>query len=115
MRAYWPLALQALAKGGIGAWFLLWLLFLRPKTALLGLRVLLLLVGLLLGPAGVWLTGLALFGLALDAFYYLGGAALVDERARYLQDLLAAPRYFGMWLYSLGLATVRRGWLKAGR
>ncbi len=118
LRAYWPLALQALAKGGIGVWFLLWLLFLRPKTALMGLRVLLLLVGLLLGPSGVWLTGLALVGLALDALYYLIGAALVEDRARYLQDLLAAPRYVAMWLYSIGLATFRRGrrdWLKAGR
>lgn len=115
LRDYWPLTLQALIKGGSGAWFLLWLLFLRPKTALIGLRLLLLLVGVLLGQLGVWLTGLALFGLTLDALYYLGGVALVDDRARYLQDMLAAPRYVAMWLYSLGLATVRRGWLKAGR
>ncbi len=114
-RDYWPLVLQALVKGGVGAWFLLWLLFLRPKTALMGLRLLLLLTGLLLGQAGAWLTGLALFGLSLDALYYLSGVALVDERRRYLHDLLDAPRYVAMWLYSLGLATVRRGWLKAGR
>jgi cellulose synthase/poly-beta-1,6-N-acetylglucosamine synthase-like glycosyltransferase len=112
-RDYWRDGLQALLKGGIGAWFLLWLLFLRPKTALIGLRLLVLLVGLL---SGSWLlTGLALLGLALDVLYYLGGAVIVEERQRYLQDLLAAPRYVAMWLYSFGLATVRRGWLKAGR
>jgi cellulose synthase/poly-beta-1,6-N-acetylglucosamine synthase-like glycosyltransferase len=112
-RDYWRAGLQALLKGGIGAWFLLWLLFLRPKTALIGLRLSLLAVGLLSGSR--LLTGLALLGLVLDALYYLGGALIVEERQRYLQDLLAAPRYVAMWLYSFGLATVRRGWLKAGR
>lgn len=115
LRDYWPLVLQALSKGGIGAWFLLWLLLLRPKLALMGLRVLLLIFGLLLGQAGVWLTRLALMGLSLDALYYLGGIALVDDRARYIRDLMSTPRYVAMWVYSLGLATVRRGWLKAGR
>jgi len=113
IRDYWREALQALLTGGIGAWFLLWLLFLRPKTALIGIRLLLLAVGLL--STGWLLAGLALLGLVLDVMYYLGGAAIVEERQRYLQDLLAAPRYVAMWLYSFGLATVRRGWLKAGR
>ncbi len=113
LRDYWREGLQALLKGGIGAWFLLWLLFLRPKTALIGMRLLLLAVSLL---STSWLlAGLALLGLVLDVLYYLGGAAIVEERQRYLQDLLAAPRYVVMWLYSFGLATVRRGWLKAGR
>jgi cellulose synthase/poly-beta-1,6-N-acetylglucosamine synthase-like glycosyltransferase len=112
-RDYWRAGLQALLKGGIGAWFLLWLLFLRPKTALIGIRLLLLAVGLL--TTSWLLAGLALLGLMLDVLYYLGGAAIVEERQRYLQDLLAAPRYVAMWLYSFGLATVRRGWLKAGR
>ncbi|MBI1760127.1 MAG: glycosyltransferase [Acidobacteria bacterium] len=115
IRDYWPVALRALLKGGAGVWFLLWLLFLRPKTALMGLRAFLLLAGLLLGQAGLWLSGIALLGLLMDVLYYLGGALLIEERARYLQDLLAAPRYVAMWLCSLGLATIRRGWLKAGR
>lgn len=115
LRDYWLQILLALRKGGIGTWFLLWLLFLRPKLALMGLRFLLLILGLLLGQCGVWLIGLALVGLSLDALYYLGGIALVDDRARYLRDLLSTPRYVAMWVYSLGLATVRRGWLKAGR
>jgi cellulose synthase/poly-beta-1,6-N-acetylglucosamine synthase-like glycosyltransferase len=115
VRDYWPQILHALRKGGLGTWVLLWLLLLRPKMAMMGLRVLLLSVGLLAGPAGVWLAGLALVGLFLDALYYLGGIAIVDDRARYIRDLMSAPRYLAMWLYSLGLATVRRGWLKAGR
>ena len=115
LRDYWPQVLQALVKGGSGAWFLLWLLFLRPKIALMGLRVLLLSIGLLLGAGGIWLTALALVGLSLDALYYLGGIAIVDDRARYIRDMMSTPRYIAMWVYSIGLATVRRGWLKAGR
>ena len=115
LRDYWRQAAHALVKGGFGAWWLLWLLMLRPKTALMGLRCFVFIMGLLLGQAGVWLAGLALGGLVLDAFYYLGGALLIEERRRYLQDLFAAPRYVAMWLYSIALATVRRGWLKAGR
>jgi hypothetical protein len=115
LRGYWREAWQALRQGGVGVWVLLWLLVLRPKTAFIGLRLLLLAGGCLLGPWGVWLAGLALLGLLLDVLYYLGGAGLVEDRNRYLRDLLAAPRYVVMWLYGLGLATVRRGWLKAGR
>ena len=113
LRDYWREALRALRIGGVGAWFLLWLLMLRPKTAFIGLRLLALFAGMLFGQT--WLAGVALFGLLLDALYYLGGALLIEDRSRYLRDLFAAPRYVAMWLYSLGLATVRRGWLKAGR
>lgn len=115
VRDYWRAALQALFTGGSGAWFLIPLLLLRPKTLLMGGRLLLLALSFLLGPNAAWLGGLALAGLLLDALYYLAGALWIGERQRYLQDLLAAPRYVAMWLYSLGLATVRRGWLKAGR
>jgi cellulose synthase/poly-beta-1,6-N-acetylglucosamine synthase-like glycosyltransferase len=71
------------------------------------------------GPGAVMLLSrlwrLALLGLLLDALYYLAGALLVDDRRRYLRDLLAAPRYVLMWFFSFGMATVRRGWLRAGR
>lgn len=113
LRDYWRQAASALCKGGWGAWWLLWLLLLRPKIAFIGLRCLLLFAGLLLGQA--WLAGFALGGLLFDVTYYLSGALLIEERRRYLQDLFAAPRYVAMWLYSIALATVRRGWLKAGR
>jgi cellulose synthase/poly-beta-1,6-N-acetylglucosamine synthase-like glycosyltransferase len=92
--------IQALLKGGAGAWFLLWLLMLRPKILFIGLRLLLLMVGLFYTP----LLWLALAGLAMD-----------DPR-RYLLDLLAVPRYAAMWFYSFGMALIRRRvWLRAGR
>jgi cellulose synthase/poly-beta-1,6-N-acetylglucosamine synthase-like glycosyltransferase len=100
--------IKGLTGGGIGAWFLLWPLMLRPKILFIGLRILLLLVS-------PWI---ALAGLALDATYYLAGAAAVDNPRRYLLDLLAVPRYGAMWFYSFGMAVVRRGqksWLRAGR
>lgn len=109
---------QALLTRGIGAWFLLWLLMLRPKVLFIGLRLLFLLVGLLLLPYThqTLLPWLAFAGLAMDAIYYLAGAAIVDDPRRYLLDLLAVPRYVAMWFFSFGMAVIRRRtWLRAGR
>lgn len=109
---------QALLAGGAGAWFLLWLLMLRPKVLFIGLRLLLLMAGLLLLPfvSHSLVPWLAFVGLAMDAVYYLAGAAIVDDPRRYLLDLLAVPRYVAMWFYSFGIALIRRGiWLRAGR
>jgi cellulose synthase/poly-beta-1,6-N-acetylglucosamine synthase-like glycosyltransferase len=100
--------IRGLSGSGIGSWFLLWPLMLRPKMLFIGLRILLLLIA-------PWI---ALSGLTLDALYYLAGAAAVDNPRRYLLDLLAVPRYGAMWFYSFGMALVRRGqkgWLRAGR
>lgn len=114
LRDYRREFLQALLKGGIGAWFLLWLLMLRPKLLLIGLRLLLLLTALLLPSLFWW----AVAGLAMDVAYYLAGAAIVDDPRRYLLDLLAVPRYAAIWFYSFSLTILRRrqrGWLRAGR
>ncbi|MGH9938126.1 MAG: glycosyltransferase family 2 protein [Blastocatellia bacterium] len=108
---------MALIKGGLGAWFLLPLLLLRPKILFIGLRALLLFISIWI-PFLFWV---ALAGLALDAAYYLGGAAIVDNPRRYLFDLLTSPRYVAMWFYSFGIAMIRRGkrgqqvWLRSGR
>ena len=112
LRDYRREFLRALLTGGPGAWFLLWLLMLRPKILFIGLRLLLLSAGLFYAP----LLRPALVGLAMDAIYYLAGAAMVDDPLRYLLDLLAVPRYAAMWFYSFGTALIRRKvWLRAGR
>jgi hypothetical protein len=104
---------QALLGGGASAWFLLWLLFLRPKMLLMATRFTVLVMAWFGGASALaWVMAA---GLLLDAAYYVGGAAFVEEPLRYCRDLLAVPRYGAMWLYGLGLATVRRGWLRAGR
>ncbi len=99
---------------------LLPLLFLRPKTAFIALRVIVLIVALLSGWRNAVLIVAA--ALAMDLTYYLAGLMVVDDRRRYLEDLLSAPRYAGIWLYSLGGAIFSRGrkagrrsWLRAGR
>ncbi len=115
LRDYPAEIFQALTRGGLSAWFLLWLLFLRPKMLLMATRFAVLILALCLGSAGKGLALVMAFGLTLDAAYYIGGAAFVEEPLRYCRDLLAVPRYGAMWLYSFGLATVRRGWLRAGR
>lgn len=114
MRDYKRELAQALLTGGIGTWFLLWLLMLRPKILFIGLRFLLLGMALLLhfSPL-IWL---ALAGLAMDILYYLAGAAMVDNPRRYLLDLFSVPRFALMWFYSFGTALIRRRvWLRAGR
>lgn len=114
LRDYKREFVQALLSGGIGAWFLLWLLMLRPKILFIAMRLLLLGLALVisLGP----LAWLALAGLAMDVMYYLAGAAIVDNPRRYLLDLLSVPRYALMWFYSFGTALIRRRvWLRAGR
>ena len=100
--------LKALINGGIGTWFLLLPLILRPKILFIGMRVMLL----------VFSPWIALAGLIMDAVYYLVGAVLVDNPRRYLLDLLAAPRYGAIWVHGLWMAVIRRGtrnWLRAGR
>jgi len=112
LRDYRREFVRALLTGGAGAWFLLWLLMLRPKILFIGLRILLLLTGLFFPP----LFWMALAGLTMDGIYYLAGAAIVDDPRRYLLDLLAVPRYAAMWFYSFGTALIRRRvWLRAGR
>ena len=91
--------LTALTTGGLGNWFLLWPLLLRPRSLFVGARLILLL----------FVPWLALAGLAMDLVYYLAAAAIVDNPRRYLLDLLAVPRYGGIWLYDWGLAIMRRG------
>ena len=111
IRDYRREIIRALWRGGIGAWMLLWLLLVRPKVFFIAIRLLALAVGL-------WLRGpwwIATAGLTMDVAYYFSGAAIADDPRRYLLDLLAAPRYAAIWVYSLGVAAVRRGWLRAGR
>ena len=120
LRDYWREIARALVRGHRGTWFLLPLLFLRPKTAFIALRAILLAVVLMWGLQSAAIIVAA--ALTMDLSYYLGGVLVVDDRRRYLKDLLSAPRYAGIWLYSLGGAIFSRGrraerrsWLRAGR
>jgi cellulose synthase/poly-beta-1,6-N-acetylglucosamine synthase-like glycosyltransferase len=106
MRDYSGEIVRALTRGGLSSWMLIPLLLLRPKVLFVFLR-------LLAAALGWWRPAAA--GLALDLFYYLGGAFFVENRRRYLRDLVSTPRYAAMWLLSLSTAAVRRGWLRAGR
>ncbi|NOT61548.1 MAG: glycosyltransferase, partial [Acidobacteria bacterium] len=59
---------QALLRGGAGAWFLFWLLFLRPKMLLMAVRFAVLVLAWLVGAQG--LAWVMVTGLLLDAAYY---------------------------------------------
>ncbi len=124
LRDYWREIGRSLLNGGLSAWFLLPLLFLRPKTLLIGLRLVIVLAiagwqyifsikGSPVGQMFLPVWSAAGIGLLLDVAYYLAAVRVVDDPRKYLADLLAAPRYVVMWMYSFGVMTVRRGWLKA--
>lgn len=112
LRDYPGHLVRSLITGGLGAWMLLPLLFLRPKLLFIFVRLFALLTGMLVG-APWWIVATAL---GADALYYLCGAFIMENRKRYLLDLLSFPRYAVLWVYGLCLAAVRRGgWLRAGR
>lgn len=116
---YWREIGRALATGGLGAFFLLYLLMMRPKIAFISLRLIALCLSLFVpGQAGWILFAWTISGLAMDALYYLAGAAFVDTPRRYLIDLLTVPRYAAMWLHTVLLTFSKRRqkiWLRAGR
>lgn len=122
LKSHWREIFSALKNGGLSAWFLLPLLFLRPKILLMVSRM-----GVFVAMLILWLAGFtnqlffiillyfSLVGLCFDAFYYLAAAPLISNWKEYLRDLLAAPRYLMIWLLSFSLMVVKRGWLRAGR
>ncbi|MFN0085418.1 MAG: glycosyltransferase family 2 protein [Blastocatellia bacterium] len=116
---YWREIGRALASGGLGAFFLLCPLMMRPKIAFIGLRLAGSGLSLFIsGAAGRILFAWTISGLLMDALYYLAGAGFVDDPRRYLIDLLTAPRYAVMWLHSLLLTFSKHRqkiWLRAGR
>ena len=122
LKSYWREIFLALGNGGASAWFLLPLLFLRPKTLFLASRIGVFITTLTLLLSGftnqlfvLILLSFSLVGLCFDAFYYLAAAPLISNWKEYLRDLLAAPRYALIWVLSFSLLLVKRGWLRAGR
>ena len=126
VRDYWGETVKALTnlqagpRRTLGAWMLLPLLFLRPKVAMIGLRMIALLAAFLISGLTETRVPMIVLGAALisDLLYYLAGIFIVEDRRRYLQDMLSAPGYAALWVYSIGVAVVRRrrsGWLRAGR
>jgi len=123
---YWREVLRALIgtrtgfRRAIGAWLLLPLLFLRPKIGLIALRMFGLLAALARSGVGGMRIPILVLSIALvfDFLYYAAGAFIIEDRRTYLKDLMSAPGYAAIWVYSIGVAVVRRsrsGWLRAGR
>ena len=122
LKSYWHEIFFALRNSGASAWFLLPLLFLRPKILLMGSRATVLITTLTLLFTSITnqlfvviLLSFSLLGLCFDAIYYLTAAQLISNRKEYLRDLLAAPRYVLIWILGFSLMLVKRGWLRAGR
>ena len=107
-REIWRALTSPTRRSRLDNLFLLLPLFMRPKVAMIGLRILLLPV----------IPAVALCGLSLDLAYYLAGVRVVERPRQYLSDLLSVPVYVAMWGYGFVLALLHRGrriWLRAGR
>jgi cellulose synthase/poly-beta-1,6-N-acetylglucosamine synthase-like glycosyltransferase len=114
------LVLRLLLSSRPGNISLVFAILLKPKTLLLLLKVLWLILALLLPfrPAGLYWGALALAGLALSAdwVYYLLGLRRVERPGRYARALVQAPFYLTMWLWSLILSVIStHPWLSVRR
>ncbi len=114
------LVLRLLLSGRPGNISLVFATLLKPKTLLLLLKVLWLILTLLLPfrPAGLYWGTLVLAGLALsaDLVYYLWGLRRVERPGRYARALVQAPFYLTMWLWSLILSVIStHPWLSVRR
>lgn len=115
LKDYWREVLKSLFNIRSGTWLLLPLLFLRPKVGMIAMRIMAMLLAFVISRTAVIVLAIAL---TFDFLYYLGGVFIIEDRRTYLKDLLSAPGYAAIWVYSIGVAVVRRsrsGWLRAGR
>jgi len=106
LRDYRRELFHSFVSGDPGTSHLLLMLILRPKTFFIAMRLSALALGL-------W--QFALTGLAMDVTYYLALLPLLESRSQYLTDLIGAPRYAVMWLWSLNTAATRGDWSRSGR
>jgi cellulose synthase/poly-beta-1,6-N-acetylglucosamine synthase-like glycosyltransferase len=114
------LVLRLLFSGRPGNVSLVFATLLKPKTLLLLLKVLWLILALRLPQSqpGLYWGAVALAGLALsaDLVYYLLGLRRVERPGRYARALVQAPFYLTMWLWSLILSVIStHPWLSVRR
>lgn len=103
------------AFSGFSEWSLLHALLLKPKVALLVVKLLFLgIFCMLANDSFLYLNFFVAFSLCVDLVYYLAGLQYVSNPLRYLVSFLTAPLFLAMWVagwfYSLGR---REQWLRA--
>jgi cellulose synthase/poly-beta-1,6-N-acetylglucosamine synthase-like glycosyltransferase len=107
-----------LLGSGLPNWSLIQAMLIKPKTALVIIKV------ALLGIFWAWPFGhtmvhevawmATLGGLSVDAVYYLSGLRFVEHAGRYLVSLLISPLLLVLWVISWGLSmSSGKGWLRA--
>jgi len=115
---YGPTILRLFFTGGIGVWWLLGTLLLKPRTLFIPVKVLGLL-GLMVfssHPAARVLTTLIGFSVTLDVCRYLVGLAFVPAgwRLPIIWAMARVPAFAAMWVRSFALSlTSREVWLRA--
>lgn len=120
LRYHGRLVLRLLLSGRPGNIALVFATLLKPKTFVLFLKVVVLLLFLFLPlePGGLRWGMVIVAGLAvtIDGVYYVAGLRPVDNPRRYACALVRAPLYLVTWLWSLVLSIISRDyWLSTRR
>jgi cellulose synthase/poly-beta-1,6-N-acetylglucosamine synthase-like glycosyltransferase len=117
VREYWWEILSVLRKGNGGERALLLSLLLRPRTFLIGIKITVVLGGLLLAPRlphGMWLLGSIGMSMTLlaDLLYYLIGSALLSNPGS-RRALWRFAVYLPIWLGAVVLSIFStKKWLR---
>ena len=108
-----------LLKADPSNWSLIHAMLLKPKTALLIIKVLLLIVLLLWsleGTLGQVLFGVVFVSILIDFVYYLTGLLHTDNPYKYLISFLGAPLFVLLWITSWGFSLLpTKEWLRVER
>jgi cellulose synthase/poly-beta-1,6-N-acetylglucosamine synthase-like glycosyltransferase len=98
----------------VSNWALLHGLLLKPKTALVLIKIILLSIFLLFqGDLMAGFCGVALFSLLVDLVYYVTGLKYVSEPRKYLSSFFSAPLFLLMWSFAWLFSFNKDTWLRS--
>jgi len=106
-----------LLRSGLTNWSLLLAMLIKPKTALVFIKIVLLgilLAGLVDNGLYQWILALVLGSILIDLAYYISGLKYVTNITKYSFALISAPLFLVLWTISWGFSLLPgQGWLRA--
>jgi cellulose synthase/poly-beta-1,6-N-acetylglucosamine synthase-like glycosyltransferase len=106
-----------LLRSGLQNWSLIQGMLIKPKTALMFIKIVLL--GILLtrfvdNSVDQWIFALVLGSILIDMTYYITGLKYVTNIAKYFFALISAPLLLVLWIISWGFSLLPgQNWLRA--
>jgi cellulose synthase/poly-beta-1,6-N-acetylglucosamine synthase-like glycosyltransferase len=106
-----------LLRSGLANWSLIHAMFIKPKTALVFMKVVLLsilLAGFVDSGSYKWIFAIVLSSILIDLTYYIIGLKYVTNTSKYSLALISAPLFLVLWTISWGFSLLPgQGWLRA--